>query len=69
MRTIEIFEVGETVLIKAKVSQVFIDKDRVTYALKDGINSIPYQNRYSMKDILPYNGSEDEESEDQEKRV
>ena len=56
MRTLDVFEVGETVLIKATVTQVFFDKDRVTYALKDGINNIPYQNRYSMKDILPYGG-------------
>lgn len=54
MRTIEVFEAGETVLIKATVSQVHFEKDRVTYSLKDAISGTPYPNRFSEKDIIPF---------------
>ena len=54
MRTIKVFETGETVLIKAVVSQVIFEKDRITYTLKDAINGTAYQNRFSEKDIIPY---------------
>ena len=33
MKTVEIYEVGEEVLIRAKVSAIIPDKDRFTYEL------------------------------------
>lgn len=52
MRTLTIYEVGETVLVKAKVSNVHIEKDKVSYTLTDE-NNVPYKNRFSTKDIVP----------------
>ena len=63
---IDVHTEGETVLIKAIVTKVHLDKDRVTYSLKDAINNVPYQNRFSEKDILPYNGTADEEATEEE---
>lgn len=54
MKTIKIFETGETVLIKAVVSKVIFEKDRITYTLKDSISGTAYQNKFSEKDIIPY---------------
>lgn len=53
-KVLEVYTEGETVLIKAIVTKVHIDKDRVTYSLKDGTNNVPYQNRFSERDILPF---------------
>lgn len=52
----EVYSEGETVLIKAKVAKVHIDKDKVTYEL-----SVPIQKRFTERDVLPYTGAEDEE--------
>ena len=58
MRTIKVFETGETVLIKAVVSKVIFEKDRITYILKDSISGTAYQNKFSEKDIIPYEEEE-----------
>ena len=63
MRTVKIFETGETVLIKAVVSKVTLDKDRISYTLKDAISGTVYQNRFSEKDIIPFEGQEESEEE------
>ena len=62
--TLDFYPEGSSVLIKATVQKVHIDKDRVTYTLKDGINNIPYQNRFSDKDIFPLNEEDKTDVED-----
>jgi hypothetical protein len=64
-KVLEVYTEGETVLIKAIVTKVHIDKDRVTYSLKDGTNNVPYQNRFAERDILPFlhEGSTEETEE------
>ena len=66
MRTLRIYEVGEEVLIKARVSQVYIEKDRVSYTLTDEHN-VPYKNRFSMKNIVPIDGNTTVDLEEEEK--
>lgn len=61
MKTIEIYEAGETVLIKAKISKVIFDKDRISYELKDFGNDQKYLCRFSSKDIMPYIPENEEE--------
>ena len=56
----EVYSEGETVLIKATVAKVHIDKDKVTYEL-----SIPIQKRFMERDVMPYTGTEDEEGENE----
>jgi len=62
MKKLLIYEEGETVLIKARISKVFIDKDRVSYVLTDEHN-IEFKNRFSSKDIMPYEQEEPQEQE------
>ena len=58
----EVYSEGETVLIKATVAKVHIDKDKVSYEL-----SVPIQKRFTERDVLPFNGFEEEtESEGNE---
>lgn len=57
-RRIDVYDEGETVLIKAIVTKCHLDKDRVSYSLKDGINGVPYTNRFSDKDIIAYESRE-----------
>lgn len=65
-KVLEVYTEGETVLIKAIVTKVHIDKDRVTYSLKDGTNNVPYQNRFAERDILPFLHEGTESTEDPE---
>ena len=54
MKTVRVYEEGETVMIKAKVSKVIFDKDRISYELKDFGNDQRYLTKFSDKDILPF---------------
>lgn len=59
MKTVRVYEEGETVMIKAKVAKVIFDKDRITYELKDFGNDQRYLTKFTEKDILPFEEKED----------
>lgn len=54
MRTVKIYEEGETVMIKAKISKVIFDKDKITYELRDFNTDQAYLSKFTEKDIVPY---------------
>ena len=58
MKTIQIFEVGEDVLIRARVSQVIFEKDRIKYILED-TEGKKYNHHFSDKDITPFTEEEE----------
>ena len=49
MRTVRIYEEGETVMIKAKISKVIFEKERITYELKDYLSDQRYMSRFTDK--------------------
>lgn len=51
MKTVDVYEVGEEVLIKAKVSAVYFEKDRISYELKDCVTGKKYEYKFSDKDM------------------
>lgn len=53
MRTVRIYEEGETVMIKAKISKVIFEKERITYELKDYLSDQRYMSRFTDKEIMP----------------
>lgn len=53
MKTIEIYEVGEEVLIRAKVSAIIPDKDRFTYELTVSGETDKLKHRFQDKDLKP----------------
>lgn len=63
MKTVNVYEEGETVLIKAKIARVIFDKDKITYELKEYGNDHRYSTRFTEKEITPYKGGEEEEDE------
>ena len=63
MKTVNVYEEGETVLIKAKIARVIFDKDKITYELKEYGNDHRYSTRFTEKEITPYKGEEEEEDE------
>ena len=68
MKTVNIYEVGETVLIKAKVTAIIPDKDRFVYELTADGETDKLKHRFQDKDItaVPENeyGDEDEQGEE-----
>ena len=68
MKTVNIYEVGETVLIKAKVAQIIPDKDRFVYELTADGETEKLKHRFQDKDITPVPeseyGNEDEQGEE-----
>ena len=58
-KVFEVFSEGETVLIKATVAKVHIDKDKISYEL-----SVPIQKRFTERDILPFVNQDEEETEE-----
>ena len=68
MKTINIYEVGETVLIKAKVTAIIPDKDRFVYELTADGETDKLKHRFQDKDITPVSeseyGDEDEQGEE-----
>ena len=63
MKTVNVYEEGETVLIKAKIARVIFDKDKITYELKEYGNDHRYSTRFTEKEITPYKDEEEEEDE------
>lgn len=66
MKTVNIYEVGETVLIKAKVTAIIPDKDRFVYELTADGETEKLKHRFQDKDITPVPESE---YEDEDKKV
>ena len=52
----EVYSEGETVLIRATVTKVHIDKCKVSYELH-----IPEQKRFTERDVLPYTCTDEAE--------
>lgn len=53
MKMIEVYEQGEEVLIRAKVSRVIFDKNRISYELTDYVTGKKYDYHFSDKDLRP----------------
>lgn len=66
MKTVNIYEVGETVLIKAKVTAIIPDKDRFVYELTADGETEKLKHRFQDKDITPVPESE---YKDEDKKV
>jgi hypothetical protein len=63
MKTVRVYEEGEVVMIKAKISRVIFEKDKISYELKDYENDQKYLHTYSDKDIEPVPLEEKKEDE------
>jgi hypothetical protein len=64
MKTVNIYEVGETVLIKAKVTAIIPDKDRFVYELTADGETDKLKHRFQDKDINPIVEFEEIEEDD-----
>ncbi len=53
MQTVDIYDVDEEVLIKAKVAEVLFDKGKVIYKLKDVVTGKRLDYDFTAKDIRP----------------
>lgn len=53
MKTIEVYEVGEQVLIPAVVTAIIPDKDRFTYEITVSGETEKLKHRFQHKDITP----------------
>ncbi|MBQ6090765.1 MAG: hypothetical protein IJL07_05865 [Lachnospiraceae bacterium] len=51
MKVMEVYEVGEEVLIKAKVSAIIPDKDRFTYEVTVSGETEKLKHRFQHKDL------------------
>lgn len=56
MKVMEVYEVGEEVLIKAKVSAIIPDKDRFIYEVTASGEMEKLKHRFQHKDLTPING-------------
>ena len=59
-RKVEVYNEGETVMIKAKIARVHFEKERVSYELNDFNTGQRYLNRFSDKDIMTFKEEKDE---------
>ena len=63
MKTFNMYEEGEEVLIRAKVSRMYMDKGRILYVLKDSMgNDYPY--KFKDADLMPIPIEEETEESD-----
>ena len=53
MKTLDVYQENETVMIKARISKVIFEKDKVSYELKHYDSEQKFLNRFSEKDIMP----------------
>lgn len=53
MKTIEVYEVGEEVLIKGTVTAIIPDKERFTYEITVAGETEKLKHRFQHKDITP----------------
>lgn len=53
MKTIEVYEVGEQILIPAVVTAIIPDKDRFTYEITVSGETGKLKHRFQHKDITP----------------
>ena len=51
MKSIEVYEEGETVMIRARISKVIFDKDKILYEVED-LGGKKYLNKFLAKDIV-----------------
>jgi hypothetical protein len=58
MKTIEVYEVGEKVLIPAVVTAIIPDKDRFTYEITVSGDTGKLKHRFQHKDITPIQDAE-----------
>ena len=52
MKTLNIYEEGEEVLVRAKVSKISIEKDKVSYQLMDATGNL-YPHKFTDKELIP----------------
>jgi len=60
MKTFDVYQENETVMIKAKIARVIFEKDKVSYELKDYNTDQRFLNKFSEKDVIPYRPLEEE---------
>ena len=52
MYNADLFSIDEEVLIKAKVANVRVEKDKILYRLKDAVTGQPYPYEFAKRDII-----------------
>lgn len=67
MKMMKVFEVGEEVLIKAKVSAIIPDKDRFSYDLIVEGETEKLKHRFTDKDITEIPNPETEKADEEDK--
>ena len=70
MKTIDIYEIGEEVLIRAKVSDIIVENGEVKYRIKAEHSNNDLDHKFTDHQLIPYEGpkaEEDKEDEDEPK--
>lgn len=67
MRTVDIYDIGEEVLIRAKVTDIIVENGEVKYRIKAEHSNNDLDHKYTDHQLMPYSGAvnkeEDEEDE------
>lgn len=66
MRTIDIYDIGEEVLIRAKVTDIVVDKGEIKYKIKDEHSNNDLSHLYTDHQLIPYEEAKNEEEEEDE---
>ena len=66
MRTIDIYEIGEEVLIRAKVTDIIVENGEVKYRVKAEHSNNELDHKFTDHQMIPYEGPASEENEEEE---
>lgn len=68
MRTIDIYDIGEEVLIRAKVTDIIVENGEVKYRIKAEHSNNELDHKFTDHQLMPYSGvvNKDEEEEEDE---
>lgn len=66
MKTVDIYEIGEEVLIRAKVTDIVVDKGEIKYKIKDEHSNNDLSHLYTDHQLIPYSDVNMEEEEEDE---
>lgn len=66
MKTIDIYDIGEDVLIRAKVTDIVVDKGEIKYKIKDEHSNNDLSHLYTDHQLIPYEAANIEEEEEDE---
>lgn len=67
MRTIDIYDIGEEVLIRAKVTDIIVENGEVKYRIKAEHSNNELDHKFTDHQLMPYSGvvNKEEEEEDE----